>query len=193
MEGNPTGRMGLADYLGWQWKSKADIPIVCVPGCPVQPDNLMETLLYLLLHGGRTRSHDSAGSKHLRPTWLFGQTVHEGCDRGGYYEQARVCRRLRITAVHRQAGMLGTGGAMQCGKTGMDGRNRRLSERRRHLYWMYDAGFPRQVYAVHESAARLVVVSQCGADLRKSHSRFAQVYPNFAEPGAELATPSGCF
>ena len=24
-----------------------------------------------------------------RPTWLFGQTVHEGCDRGGYYEQAQ--------------------------------------------------------------------------------------------------------
>ena len=23
----------------------------------------------------------------LRPTWLFGQTVHEQCDRGGYYEQ----------------------------------------------------------------------------------------------------------
>ena len=48
MEGNPTGCMGLADYLGWQWRSKADIPIVCVPGCPVQPDNFMETLLYLL-------------------------------------------------------------------------------------------------------------------------------------------------
>ena len=25
----------------------------------------------------------------LRPTWLFGATVHEGCDRGGYYEQAQ--------------------------------------------------------------------------------------------------------
>ncbi|MGH7784018.1 MAG: hydrogenase expression protein HypE, partial [Candidatus Binatia bacterium] len=48
MEGNPTGAMGLADYLGWQWKSKADIPIVCVSGCPVLPDNFMETLLYLL-------------------------------------------------------------------------------------------------------------------------------------------------
>jgi hydrogenase small subunit len=24
----------------------------------------------------------------LRPKWLFGSTVHEGCDRGGYYEQA---------------------------------------------------------------------------------------------------------
>ena len=48
MEGNPTGCMGLADYLGWDWKSKAGIPIVCVPGCPVQPDNFTEVLLYLL-------------------------------------------------------------------------------------------------------------------------------------------------
>jgi hydrogenase small subunit len=23
----------------------------------------------------------------LRPLWLFGKTVHEGCDRAGYYEQ----------------------------------------------------------------------------------------------------------
>ena len=35
MQGNPTGCMGLPDYLGWQWKSSAGIPIVCVPGCPV--------------------------------------------------------------------------------------------------------------------------------------------------------------
>jgi NiFe/NiFeSe hydrogenase small subunit C-terminal len=25
--------------------------------------------------------------EHLRPQWLFGITVHEGCDRAGYYEQ----------------------------------------------------------------------------------------------------------
>src|SRR5687768_2560122 len=48
MAGNPTGCMGLPDYLGWGWKSKADIPIVCIPGCPVQPDNCMEVLHYLL-------------------------------------------------------------------------------------------------------------------------------------------------
>ncbi len=48
MEGNPTGCMGLADYLGWDWRSKAGLPIVNVPGCPVQPDNFMETVLYLL-------------------------------------------------------------------------------------------------------------------------------------------------
>ena len=32
MAGNPTGCMGLADYLGWDWKSKAGMPMVCVPG-----------------------------------------------------------------------------------------------------------------------------------------------------------------
>ena len=86
MAGNPTGAMGLADFLGWDFRSAAGIPIVNVPGCPVQPDNFMETVLYLL--------YQAAGmapmiplDKELRPTWLFGKTVHEGCDRAGYYEQ----------------------------------------------------------------------------------------------------------
>ena len=52
--------MGLADYLGWDWKSKAGLPIVNVPGCPVQPDNFMETLLYLLYPGCRPGADDSA-------------------------------------------------------------------------------------------------------------------------------------
>jgi hydrogenase small subunit len=93
MAGNPTGCMGLADYLGWEWKSQAGIPIVCMPGCPVQPDNFMETLLYLL--------YQSVGAAPmiplddlLRPEWLFSETVHEGCDRGGYYEQADFAMNL---------------------------------------------------------------------------------------------------
>jgi hydrogenase small subunit len=47
----------------------------------------MQTLLYLV--------NQAAGQApmiplddQLRPTWLFGATVHEGCDRAGYYEQA---------------------------------------------------------------------------------------------------------
>jgi hydrogenase small subunit len=87
MEGNVTGCMGLPDFLGWDWKSKAGVPIVCVPGCPVQPDNFMETLLYLLYQAVGKAPPIPLDDK-LRPTWLFGQTVHEGCDRGGYYEQA---------------------------------------------------------------------------------------------------------
>ena len=59
---------------------------MCVPGCPIHPDNLSETILYLL--------YQVAGQapmipldEALRPRWLFGATVHEGCDRAGYYEQ----------------------------------------------------------------------------------------------------------
>jgi hydrogenase small subunit len=86
MAGNPTGCMGLADYLGWDFRSAGGLPIVNVPGCPVQPENFMETLVWLL--------YQAAGlapviplDDQLRPQWLFGKTVHEGCDRAGYYEQ----------------------------------------------------------------------------------------------------------
>ena len=86
MAGNPTGCMGLVDYLGKSFLSAGGLPVVNVPGCPVQPDNMMETVLYLL--------YQAAGlspiiplDEQLRPTWLFGKTVHEGCDRAGYYEQ----------------------------------------------------------------------------------------------------------
>jgi hydrogenase small subunit len=88
MEGNPTGCMGLADYLGWEWRSKADVPIVCVPGCPTMPDNITETILYLLYQASG-RAPMIPLDDALRPRWLFGDTVHEGCDRGGYYEQAQ--------------------------------------------------------------------------------------------------------
>ena len=86
MQGNPTGAMGLLDYLGWNWNTHAGIPIVCVPGCPVQPDNFMETLLYLLYQVAGMSPMIPLDEAH-RPTWLFGRTVHEGCDRAGYYEQ----------------------------------------------------------------------------------------------------------
>src|SRR5689334_22781153 len=48
MAGNPTGCMGLADHLGWDFRSAGGLPIVNVPGCPVQPENFMETLVWLL-------------------------------------------------------------------------------------------------------------------------------------------------
>ena len=78
----PGGLSGLGLEIG------AGIPIVCVPGCPVQPDNFTEVLLYLL-NMAADRAPMIPLDDALRPTWLFGQTVHEGCDRGGYYEQAQ--------------------------------------------------------------------------------------------------------
>jgi hydrogenase small subunit len=87
MAGNPTGCMGLADYLGWNFKSTGGLPIVNVPGCPIQPDNFMETLTWVLNHAAGGAPPPPLDDM-LRPQWLFGKTVHEGCDRAGYYEQA---------------------------------------------------------------------------------------------------------
>ncbi|MEO6056936.1 MAG: hydrogenase expression protein HypE [Gemmatimonadales bacterium] len=85
MKNNPTGAMGLPDYLGWGWKSRLGLPIVCIPGCPTQPDNLTETLLYLVLQlGGMAPMIDL--DDQLRPRWLFGRTVHESCNRAAFYE-----------------------------------------------------------------------------------------------------------
>lgn len=87
MAGNPTGSMGLADYLGWDYASTAGLPIVNIPGCPVQPENFMETLAWVLFHAAGAAPPPPLDDL-LRPQWLFGKTVHEGCDRAAYYEQS---------------------------------------------------------------------------------------------------------
>jgi hydrogenase small subunit len=86
MRNNPTGAMGLPDYLGWDWRSRNGQPIVCVPGCPAQPDNMTETLLYVVEHiAGLAPAPDL--DEQLRPRWLFSRTTREGCSRAGYTEQ----------------------------------------------------------------------------------------------------------
>jgi hydrogenase small subunit len=114
MQGNPTGCMGLPDYLGWSFRSAGGVPIVNVPGCPIQPDNFTETLSYLL--------QQMAGQapmipldEALRPTWLFAQTVHEGCDRGGYYEQADFAADYASTKCIVKVGCWGP--VVQCNVT----------------------------------------------------------------------------
>ena len=85
MRNNPTGAMGLRDYLGWNWVSQHGIPIINLPGCPVQPDSITSTLLHIVLqlaHMGPALDLDEQG----RPTAIFGRTVHEGCNRAGLAE-----------------------------------------------------------------------------------------------------------
>jgi hydrogenase small subunit len=88
MKNNPTGAMGLPDYLGRSWTCKSGLPIVCIPGCPAQPDNMTEVLLALALHlGGLAPAPEL--DEQLRPQWLFGRTTREGCNRAGYTEQGK--------------------------------------------------------------------------------------------------------
>jgi hydrogenase small subunit len=86
MKNNPTGAMGLADYLGWNWKSKGGIPIVNIPGCPAQGDNITEVLMYLVFALAGMAPLPELDDQ-LRPKWLFGRTVREGCNRAGFTEQ----------------------------------------------------------------------------------------------------------
>jgi len=86
MKNNPTGAMGLPDYLGWGWRSKADLPIVCIPGCPAQPDNMTGMLLELVLHIGGMAPAPLL-DEQLRPEWMFARTTRESCTRAGFTEQ----------------------------------------------------------------------------------------------------------
>ncbi len=97
MRGNPTGAMGLRDYLGTGWKSKRGIPIVNLPGCPVQPDSITQTLLHLALHVAGVEKLVELDEQG-RPTELFERTVQEGCQRAGFAEQGEFARTL---ADHR--------------------------------------------------------------------------------------------
>ena len=91
MKNNPTGAMGLWDHLGHKWKTKGGIPIVNIPGCPAQPDNITETLMYLcfaLVGRAPVPELDDVG----RPKWLFERTAHESCNRAAFYEEGEFAK-----------------------------------------------------------------------------------------------------
>ena len=73
--GNPTNSAGLMDFLGEDYRSALGLPVVNIPGCAPQGDNMTETIaaVLLFLHGiGPLPEFDELG----RPAWLFEETVH---------------------------------------------------------------------------------------------------------------------
>ena len=149
MRNNPTGAMGLRDYLGWSWTSRLGIPIVNLPGCPVQPNNITETLLALVLQlGGLAPMIDL--DDQGRPRWLF------DADRPRDL-QPRGLRRGRAEFAdtlgddERCLVKLGCKGpVVKCNVpvARLGQRDRRLPERRRHLHRVHRAGVPRSLHAV---------------------------------------------
>ena len=139
MEGNPTGAMGLADYLGWQWRSQPGIPIVCVPGCPVQPDNFMETLLYLLDYRRRPGPHDPARRgppSHLAIRKHRARGLRSRWD----YEQAQFAEEYGSPLCIVKLGCWGP--VVQCNVGNAAGwRASAVAQRWGHVRRVYDAGF----------------------------------------------------
>ena len=91
MRNNPTGAMGLRDYLGAGWSSRRGIPIVNLPGCPVQPDNITETLMQRRAAPRRRRAR--ARPRRPGPPALAVRAHRaEGCGRAGFAEQGEFAR-----------------------------------------------------------------------------------------------------
>ncbi len=90
-EGNATGAMGLMDHLGTDFRSAFGLPVINIPGCAPIGDNFIETVASVLLFlQGLTPlpEFDELG----RPAWLYGETVHDGCPRAGYYEEGNFAK-----------------------------------------------------------------------------------------------------
>ncbi len=75
----------------------------------------------------------------LRPTWLFGATVHEGCDRAGYYEQGEFATEYGSPKCMVKLGCWGPVVKCNVPKRGWIERHRRLPQRRRHLHRLHHA------------------------------------------------------
>ena len=121
MSGNPTGAMGVPDYLGWDWKSKAGLPIVCVPGCPIHPDNLSETLVYLLYQVAGPGADDPA-RRGPAPALAVRRDGPRGLRPRRLLRAGRLRDGVRITEVHREARLLGTGRQVQRPQARLDQR-----------------------------------------------------------------------
>ncbi|MDD3591178.1 MAG: hydrogenase small subunit [Sulfurovum sp.] len=71
---NPTGAVGVSEALGRD-------DIINLPGCPVNPINIVGTLLYYLMF-----EELPALDKYNRPLWAYEGRIHDNCERRGHYE-----------------------------------------------------------------------------------------------------------
>ena len=139
MEGNPTGCMGLADYLGWNWKSQRGHSHCLRSRMPGAAGQFHGSFALFAEYGGRTGSDDSAG-RCIAPDVALRSDGARGMRSRRILRAGAVRGRIWIADVHRETRLLGPGGAVQCRKARMDGRNRRMSERWRDLHRMHHAG-----------------------------------------------------
>lgn len=71
---NPTGAVGVSEALGRE-------DIINLPGCPVNPINIVGTLLHYIMFD----EFPKLDSKN-RPEWAYGFRVHDNCERRGHYD-----------------------------------------------------------------------------------------------------------
>ena len=123
--GNPGGARGLAfdgdtpgGHLGAGYRAMNGLPVVNIPGCPVHPDWVTETLS-LLSTGTLTTDHlDGVG----RPHAISGKLVHHGCSRNEFYEYKASAEKLcEVGCMMEHLGCKGTQAAGDCNTRAWNG------------------------------------------------------------------------
>jgi quinone-reactive Ni/Fe-hydrogenase small subunit len=71
---NPTGAVGVAEALGRD-------DIINLPGCPVNPVNIVGTLLHYIMFDELPEL-----DAHNRPKWAYSFRIHDNCERRGHYD-----------------------------------------------------------------------------------------------------------
>ncbi len=80
---NPAGALGVQQFLE---KNGIDTPVVNIPGCPANPEWLIAVLVRVLLLNGLDDLSSLALTSENKPEQIFGQTIHDNCERRGHFE-----------------------------------------------------------------------------------------------------------
>ncbi|OUO90836.1 hydrogenase [Gordonibacter sp. An230] len=78
---NQAGALGVQEYLK---KQGVGTPVVNVPGCPANPEWLVAVLADVVLLSLAPSELDLTSEG--KPAGIFGQTVHDNCERRGHFE-----------------------------------------------------------------------------------------------------------
>ena len=114
--GSPTGAMGLENYLGRDFRSRANLPVINIPGCAPPGEAFVETLIYVWLHLARLVPLDL--DDECRPRWLYNEPAHPLPPRVDYLpaQAYDVAHRPTVGCpVPRQGWMNGIGGCARVG------------------------------------------------------------------------------
>ena len=71
---NPTNARGVRDLV-------SDVPVLNIPGCPLNVDNLTATVVHYLTFG-----EIPAVDQLARPLFAFGKRIHDNCERRAHFD-----------------------------------------------------------------------------------------------------------
>ncbi len=76
---NSSDALGVEQFLK---KSGIEVPVVNIPGCPANPEWLVSVLVDVIMLDSKQPKLTSDN----KPESIFGQTIHDNCERRGHFE-----------------------------------------------------------------------------------------------------------